>query len=166
MHKLGKDCVFITEEQKKRRNDEYLKHLKKEKPIRVATENIALKELRLAKREAPEYFSKRATEKVLQSVLDERLIPYYKVANGGAISDEYSLLSIDESIEETTEFHHLQTEYNNLICSEAVVFAKAADGEYILLLPGGEVVRYQLHELQLTCTWPSLASFFLEEIEF
>ena len=44
LHKLGKGCVFITEEQKKRRNDEYLKHLKKEKPIRVATENIALKE--------------------------------------------------------------------------------------------------------------------------
>ena len=162
--KLENNYCAITEEQKELRYVEYLKHLKKEKPIRVATENIALKELRLAKREDPDSFGKRTSEKILQSVLDERLIPYYKVANGGSISDEYEFLSVSESIEENNDFYIDRSE-DCIIPKGAVVFGKAADGEYILLLPDGKVVRYQQDELQTAIEWPCLAAFFLEEIQ-
>ena len=96
--------------------------------------------------------------------MDERLIPYYKVANGGSISDEYEFLSVSESIEENNEFYIDRSE-DCIIPKGAVVFAKAVDGEYILLLPDGKVVRYQQDELQTAIEWPSLAAFFLEETQ-
>lgn len=146
--------------------EKYKKHLKKEKPLRVASEKLALQSLRLAKKDNAEYFGKRASVKLLQNVTDERLIPYYKVANGGVISDEYTFYSIEETAKETAEFHKIQAlENTDIIPQNAVVFGTAADGEKIILLPDGKVVRYQQGETGFNFTWDNLPCFFTETIE-
>ncbi len=154
----------VTQKVKDEIEAKYKKHCKKVKPKRVATEKTALQILRNAKKENGEYFGKRASEKVLNAALDERLIPYYKTANGGAISDEYTFFSVKEAVEETETFHKAQSlENTDIIPGNAVVFGCAADGEVIILLPEGKVVRYQQGELAFAFEWDNIECFFTEE---
>lgn len=158
--------IPVTQKVKDEIEGKYKKHCKKTKPKRIATEKTALKKLRVAKKENGEYFGKRASEKVLQYVSDKRLIPYYKIADGGTLSDEYTFLSIKEAQEETTDFWKEQLlENTDIIPENAVVFGGTADGEHILLFPDGKVVRYQQGELGFDFEWPNLESFFEEVTE-
>lgn len=143
--------------------EKYKKHLKKTKPERAATEKLALQNLRMAKKDNAEFFGKRASEKVLALAPDERLIPYYKVANGGVLSDEYSFYSINEAIEETNAFFAAQAlENTDIIPEKAIVFGGTADGEKVILLPDGKVVRYQQGEIGFAFNWDNLPCFFME----
>lgn len=143
----------------------YKKHCEKVKPKRVATEKTALQSLRNAKRENDEFFGKRASEKFLSDALDERLIPYYKVANGGVLSDEYTFLSIEEAKNKTADFWVIQNlENNDIIPEGSIIFGTAADGEVIILMPDGKVVRYQQGEISFSYEWNNIQSFFTEEI--
>ncbi|MBQ6932298.1 MAG: hypothetical protein IJN38_09240 [Clostridia bacterium] len=147
-------------------NDEFEKHKRKKKPKRTATEKLALQVLRSAKKDNPDYYNKKASAKALADIPDERLVPYCKVADGGVLSDEYTFLSIKEINEETKEFWKDQAlENTDIIGENALVFAKAADGEYVLLLPDSKVVRYQQGELGFTFEWDHLPSFFVEVTE-
>ncbi len=163
---LMKSGVFepIPEDVKDAVKLKYKQHLKKVKPKRIATEKLALKALRNAKKENGDCFGKRAAEKILSGVIDERLTVYYKVANGGVISDEYTFLSVEETAKETDSFWADQVlENTEIIPENSVVFALAADGEVVLLLPDGKVARYQQGEISLSYEWPNLESFFTEE---
>ena len=145
---------------------EYKRSLEKEKPIRIATEKDALSKLRRAKKEEKDMFGKKANENLLCCATDQRLIPYYKVANGGALSDEYFYFSIEDSIIENEKFWALQDlECSEIIPNNAKVFGATADGENIILLPDGTVVRYQQGEVQINLKWNDLPSFFVEAIE-
>lgn len=145
---------------------EYEKSLKKEKPVRMATEKSALSKLRRAKRKESELFGKKATERILGCSIDARLMPYYNIANGGALSSEYSYFSIEEALKSNEEFWELQSaEDNDIIPKDAKVFGVCADGENIILLPDGAVVRYQQGEVQISLRWNDLPSFFTEAIE-
>lgn len=147
-------------------NDEFEKHKRKKKPKRTATEKLALQVLRTAKKDNPDYYNKKAGVKALAELPDERLTPYCKVTDGGTLSDEYNFLSIKEINEETTEFWKYQAlENTDIISVGAIVFAKTADGEYVLLLPDGKIVRYQQGELGFTFEWDNLHSFFVEVTE-
>ncbi len=156
----------VTQKVKDEIEAKYKKHCKKTKPKRITTEKIAVQKLRVAKKENGEYFGKRASEKVLQDVPDERLVPYYKIANGGALSDEYTFHSVKEAQKETKDFcEELLLENTDIVPENAVVFGCAADGEHIILLPDGKVVRYQQGELDFALEWPGLEYFFEEVTE-
>ena len=147
-------------------DNQYQKYLKKDKPERKATEKLALQALRIAKKENPELFGKRASEKILVKAIDERLIPYYKTANGGVISDEYRFYSVDESTKETADFWlHQNLENTDIIPEASVVVGQAMDGEYIILLPDGKVVRYEVGQYGFSYEWNNIESFFVEETE-
>ncbi len=141
-------------------------HLAKKKPKRVATEKIALQKLKDAKKGNPELFGKRASAKAITVLPNERLTPYCKVADGGAISDEYRFLSIEEMHCETKSFYEdYALENAEAIPDGAFVFALAADGEYVLLLPNGSVIRYVMGCESPDIVWKSLEEFFCEAIE-
>lgn len=163
-----KSGIFTPVTQKVRDEIEakYKKHCKKTKPKRITTEKIAVQKLRVAKKENGEYYGKRTSEKILKDVPDERLIPYYKIANGGVLSDEYTFFSVKEAQEETTDFWKEQElENTDIIPEKAVVFAGTADGEHIILFPDGKVVRYQRGERDFAFEWPAPEHFFEEVTE-
>lgn len=156
----------IPQEIKDEIDKQYKKHLRKDKPERKSTEKLALQALRIAKKENAELFGKRASEKLLVKAIDERLVPYYKTANGGVISDEYRFYSVDEAKENTAEFWTQQkTENTDIIPEGAVVIGQAMDGEYIILMSDGKVVRYEVGQWGFSYEWNNIESFFVEEIE-
>lgn len=84
--------------------DEMLEKFRKLKasprPERKATEKLAVKQLRDAKKEETERFTKRLPKKQAEQLAGtayEPLLPYYAVSNGGELSDEYDFLSPDEA---------------------------------------------------------------------
>ncbi len=146
--------------------EEFEKHILKKKPQRTATEKLALQTLKAAKKEDPDNYNKKAGVKALADIPDEKLTPYCKIADGGALSDEYTFLSIKEMLEETKEFTAEQAlENTDIIDKNAIVFAKAADGEYILLLHDGRVARYQQGEIGFSESWDNLHTFFVDTIQ-
>lgn len=146
--------------------EEFEKHILKKKPQRMATEKLALQTLKAAKKESPDNYNKKAGVKALADIPDERLAPYCKIADGAVLSDEYNFLSIREMLEETKEFAAEQSlENTDTVDEKAIVFAKAADGEYVLLLPDGRAVRYQQGEIGFSESWDNLHTFFVDTIQ-
>ncbi len=140
-------------------------HIKNKKPKRVATEKLALQRLKEAKKDNPEYFGKRASAEALEQLPEKRLAPYCKVSDGGAISDEYRFLSISEMHSATETFYRDYTLENVCALPEgATAIALSADGEHILLLPDGRVIRYVTGYEEPDIEWKSLEEFFCEVI--
>ncbi len=141
-------------------------HIKKKKPKRMATEKLALQKLKDTKRYSPDYFGKGAGAKTLELLPDERLLPYCKVADGGVISDEYRFLSISEMNSETEVFFRNYALEN--VCAvpeDSNVIALSADGEHILLLPDGRVIRYVMGCETPDIVWKNLEEFFYDAVE-
>ena len=138
------------------------------RPVRMVSEKDALKLLRLAKKERQEDFQKALAKGNRQALPDTAysvMIPYYAVANGGFLSDEYELLSFPQAMEENEAFQNdLQKEALTDLKPEGIVIARCPDGDAVLLCNNGEVVRFSHEAPEITEQWPSLAQFIVEAV--
>ena len=93
------------------------------------------------------------------------LIPYYSIANGCFLSDEYEFLSFVRAMEENDEFQeHLSKEELLDAKPDGIVIGRCPDGDVILLCNDGKVVRISHEEPVTVEQWPTLAQFFVDAI--
>lgn len=147
---------------------EYKKQKSTPRPVRLVSEKDALKVLRKAKREQKAQFNK-AMPKVLTASLAETeydaLTPYYLIANGGYLSDEYRLLSYADAISSNNDFiAQLSTEELLEEKPQGIVIAKCPDGDHVLLCANGTVIRFSHEAPETINQWPSLAQFIFDAI--
>lgn len=147
---------------------EYEKLKQTNRPVRMVTEKEALKILRSAKKERKEDFRKTMPKATAQNLLDTRycsVVPYYCVANGGYLSDEYELLSWDRAKDENDAFQKSLESEELLECKpEGIVIAQCPDGDIILLCKSGEVIRFSHEAPEIVEQWPSLSQFIVDAI--
>ena len=142
---------------------EYEKLKQTPRPIRMVSEKDALKLLRLAKKARKDEFQKALTKAKAQPLTDTDyapMVPYYAVANGGYLSDEYELLSYDRAVTANEEFHKaLEAEELLETKPQGTVIAKCPDGDVILLCVDGSVIRFSHEAPEILDQWPTLAQF-------
>ena len=97
--------------------------------------------------------------------MQSSLLPYYLIANGGYLSDEYELLPYDIATEENKLFaQELLTEELLDAKPDGIVIAKCPDGDKILLCTDGKVIRFSHEQPVATEEWVSLAQFVADAI--
>lgn len=142
-----------------------------DRPVRAVTEKEAVKLLRGAKKARKEDFAKALSKAKAEALTDTPwapLVPYYLVTSGGYLSDEYEyeMLPPDRAAEETAAFHDaLAAEELLTDKPEGVVIAACADGDKVLLLGDGAVIRFSHEAPEETNRWPSLAQFMADAIQ-
>ncbi len=93
------------------------------------------------------------------------MMPYYSVADGGYISDEYTLLPYASALNANTEFgDNLKKEELLEETVDGVVIGACADGDHILLCKDGRVIRFSHEAPEITNEWSSIAQFVFEAI--
>ena len=147
---------------------EYEKLKSTERPLRLISEKDALKLLRLAKKERKEDFKKALPKAKFDGIAETSyapVLPYYMIANGGYLSDEYELLPYDIATEENMLFtEELLAEELLEIKPDGIVIAKCPDGDKVLLCTDGKVIRFSHEEPVATEEWVSLAQFIADSI--
>ena len=142
-----------------------------DRPVRAVTEKEAVKLLRGAKKARKEDFAKALSKAKAEALTDTPwapLVPYYLVTSGGYLSDEYEyeLLPPDRAAEETVAFHDaLAAEELLTDKPDGVVIAACADGDKVLLLKDGAVIRFSHEAPEVMNHWPSLAQFMADAIQ-
>jgi len=141
---------------------EYEKLKNKDRPIRSVSEKDAIKKFRCAKSERKEDFCKGLPKVTADEVAATKyapLLPYYKIANGAYISDEYRILPYMEALRETENFAEAMKaeELADILCG--IVIAKCANGDTVLLLNDGNVIRFSHEEPVVCCEWINLHAF-------
>ena len=141
---------------------------KKDRPLWQISEKDALRVLRKVKTDRKEDFGKKlskAKAEVLTETKYAPMLPYYLIANGGQLSDEYRLLSLDESDTATSEFRNiLESEELLEDKPDGIVICACANGDWVLLLRDGTVIRFSHEVPEITEQWPSLAQFIVDAI--
>lgn len=139
-----------------------------ERPIRSISEKDALKVLRKAKSERKEDFHKKIGKAIAESISETEyklLLPYYQVANGGYLSDEYELLTYDKSIAYTKEFYsELEKEELLETKPKGKVFAVCADGDAMLVSEDGKVLRFSHEAPEIINEWQTISQFVFDAI--
>ncbi len=138
--------------------------LAKPRPVRKITDKQALTQLRRAKRERKADFSKALPKAAVLPAAYEPLHPYLLVTNGGYLSDEYRLLSSQELDAENAEFqaNRAMEELTDLPTGQ--VIAKCADGDTVLLLADGSVLRISHEAPEAIAAFPTLSQFISEAL--
>ena len=148
--------------------EEYEKLKNTVRPLRLISEKDALKLLKIAKKERKEDFKKtfpKAKSVDLAQTRYAPVVPYYLIANGGYLSDEYEFLPYDVATEENEMFaKELLAEEMPGIEPDGIVIAKCPDGDKILLCSDGQVIRFSHEEPIATEVWASLAQFVADAI--
>lgn len=138
------------------------------RPNRSISEKDALKVFRKIKSERKEDFKKRIDKTTAESIFETEyklLLPYYQIANGGFISDEYELLSYEKSLVSTKQFFdELKKEELLEKTPEGKVFATCANGDVVLVNEQGTVLRFGHEEPEIINDWQTLAQFFFDAI--
>ena len=138
------------------------------RPIRMVSEKDALKILRLAKKERKEDFQKGLPKSKSGTLLHTDysvLIPYYSVANGCFLSDEYEFLSSMNAMNENIKFQERISREDLLdIKPEGIVIGRCPNGDVILLCNDGKVIRFSHEGPVAVEQWPTLAQFFVDAI--
>lgn len=147
---------------------EYEKLKATPRPVRLISEKEALRALRSAKKERKEDFKKaypRAKAPDLAESAYAPLVPYYLVADGGFLSDEYELLPYAHAVKENADFHK-SLEAEELIEEkpDGIVIAKCPDGDTVLLCRDGAIIRFSHEMPEATAQWQSLAQFIVDAI--
>lgn len=139
-----------------------------ERPVRLVTEKEALKLLRGAKKTRGGDFGKalsKAKAALLADSAYASLVPYYQIVGSGYLSDEYELLTRDRAAEETTAFlRELEAEELLDEKPDGVVFAQCPDGDRVLLLTDGTVIRFSHEAPESVNAWPSLPQFVADAV--
>ena len=147
---------------------EYEKLKNTERPLRLISEKDALKLLRISKKERKEDFKKafpKAKSDDIAKTNYSPVLPYYLIANGGYLSDEYELLPYDIATEENKLFaQELLTEELLDAKPDGIVIAKCPDGDKILLCSDGKIIRFSHEQPVATEEWVSLAQFVADAI--
>ena len=147
---------------------EYEKLKNTERPLRMISEKDALKLFRLAKKERKQDFKKALPKAQSDDIAETNyapILPYYLIANGGYLSDEYELLPYDIATEENKLFaQELLAEELLDAKPDGIVIAKCPDGDKILLCSDGKVIRFSHEEPVATEEWVSLAQFVADAI--
>ncbi len=138
------------------------------RPTRSISEKEALKVLRKAKSERKEDFQKKISKSSAEGISEEEyklLLPYYQVANGGYLSDEYRMLSYEESLSYTKEFYD-QLEKEELLENkpEGKVFVQCVDGDVLLVTKEGKVLLFGHEEPIVINEWKTISQFVFEAI--
>ncbi len=136
----------------------------KPRPVRKITEKQALTQLRRAKRERKEDFSKALPKAAVLPDAYEPLHPYLLITNGGYLSDEYRLLSAQELEAENAEFQANLASEELANLPAGLVIAKCPDGDTVLLLADGKVLRMSHEAPEAIATFPTLSQFISEAI--
>ncbi|MBQ7887674.1 MAG: hypothetical protein IJ313_12405 [Clostridia bacterium] len=137
------------------------------RPVRQIAEKDALKQLRAAKRARSVDFSKalpKAKAAALAGTPYQPLAPYYAICGSGDLSDEYHLLPHDLALRENDAWQKSMLAEELSSAPEGVLFGRCADGDALLLCPGGAVLRFGHEAPQELARWPSLAQFFFEAL--
>ncbi|MBQ1280930.1 MAG: hypothetical protein IIY16_01625, partial [Oscillospiraceae bacterium] len=92
-----------------------------------------------------------------------QLLPYYKLSNGFSFA-EYDIFCAEELSEKTAELLQMQ-ELENFALDDLVAAFGYSDGEWLLLLTDGRVVRYAVGDPLWIAEWPTLAMFMQETAE-
>ncbi len=139
-----------------------------DRPVRMVPEKEALKLLRAAKKDRKEDFRKalpKAKAALLADTAYAPLAPYYLISDGGFLSDEYELLSHAVASEEDVAFHRALAAEELLESKpDGVVIATCADGDTVLLLTDGAVLRFSHEAPEAVNRWPSLPQFVADAI--
>ncbi len=147
---------------------EYERLKSTERPSRAFSEKEALSVLRSAKTERKGDFRKSISKELIPVVSSSdysRILPYYKIANGGYLSDEYELLSYEEAAAENSAFAEALNKEEQLEEKlHGLVFAKCIDGDKVLLGANGNVFRFSHEVPEVTEEWNSLAQFFVDAV--
>jgi len=148
---------------------EYESFRLKERPRHVSTEKQALTELRRAKRDRKEDFVKPLKKEIAETLIGtayEPMIPFYRISDGGSISDEYTLYPYAESLTETAVFHAAM-EKEELLDEkpQGIVIAGCADGDKVLLKPDGTVYRMSHEVPEIYEDWQTLPQFIADTLE-
>ena len=147
---------------------EYEKLKNTERPLRLISEKDALKLFRIAKKERKEDFKKAFPKAKSDDIAETNyapILPYYLIANGGYLSDEYELLPYDIATEENKLFaQELLTEELLDAKPDGIVIAKCPDGDKILLCSDGNVIRFSHEQPVVIEEWVSLAQFVADAI--
>jgi hypothetical protein len=107
----------------------------------------------------------KAAAEALTNTAYAPLAPYYGIANGGELSDEYTLLPYARALEETAAFRaDMAAEELLETPPEGVVICLCPDGDRILLTPQGEVTRFSHEAPESIMRWPTLAQFAYDAI--
>ena len=148
---------------------DYSEFIKKPRPEWKATEKEALRRLREAKRERKEDFNKRPQKKTADTLAGtpyQAILPYYLVADGGSLSDEYEFMAYAETSAENEEFSaNMAKEELIENTPEGNVIARCPDGDVVIVGPDGTVARVSHEVPEVVEEWPSLAQFFVDTIE-
>lgn len=148
--------------------EEYRRIKSIKRPERKATTNMALKALREEKRERKEDFGKRMRKEVAESLAETAyapLIPYFLVADGGTLSDEYQFLDYASAKDHTLEFEENMRKEELADIPEGIVICNCADGDRVILTQSGEVYRVSHEVPEILEEWPSPAQFFVDSLE-
>ncbi len=145
---------------------EYEKLIVKDRPEYQITEKEISKILRKTKSNRKSDFSKKLSNEQLECITNSNykaMLPYYKICDGGLLSDEYRLLSYNNSLNTTKEFFK-DLEKEELIKTKpcGIVIATCADGDFILLTKDEKVVRLSHESLDIIAEWKYLSNFFFE----
>lgn len=169
-HKIKK---FITQHDLEAVEKEYQKFLKKKKPEYIPTEKVTLALLRKAKREDKDRFEKALKKSVVESLAETKLAvmaPYYTVTNGGELSDEVEFYGYEEVSDMTEDFlvdlskeETILEEFSQL--NDSLVIGGTANGDTILLLSNGKVMRYDHEDPTLSREWNTVFEFFYDNLE-
>ena len=147
---------------------EYQKIKQLVRPKRKATEKQTASALRAAKRDRKEDFGKKMRKEIAESLTDTPyapLIPYYLVADGGSLCDEYEFLPHKEALEMSREYEEDMAREELTDTPTGVVFCKCADGDKVILTPLGTVVRMSHEVPEAIEEWPTPAQFITDALE-
>ena len=141
---------------------------RKDRPLWSVPEKEALKILRNAKKERKEDFGKKLPKAKMEALAETSyapMLPYYAVSDGGPLSDEYRLLSVAESRLKTEEFYQaLEKEELLEEKPEGIVICTCANGDRVLLLHDGSVIRFSHEAPEVCAQWPSLPQFMVDAL--
>lgn len=157
------DTSFPSDDVLDERIKSYLNLLSKDRPKKLITEKFAAKILRSAKKQRPEDFKKALSKRKKEQLLNteyEVLLPYYSICESGYLSDEYNLISYDESLALTKEFiDEIQKDETADLPTEGIIIAECADGDKILLTHENKVYRISHEEPVIIGQWNTPADF-------
>ena len=147
---------------------EYENLKKKVRPTHTASETDALKKYRSAKSDRKQDFCKalpKAAADEISATKYAPLLPYYQIANGAYVSDEYNILPYTDALRETENFAETMKseQLTNIPCG--IVIAKCADGDTVLLLDSEKIIRISHEAPDACCEWVSLHAFIFDVTE-
>lgn len=140
------------------------------RPVRMVTEKEAIKLLRAAKKARKADFAKALSKAKAEALADTPyapLVPYYLIASSGYLSGEYEyeLLDPDRAAAENAAFGEAMLAEELLTDKpDGIVIAACADGDKVLLLKDGAVIRFSHEEPAAVNQWPSLAQFIADAV--